>query len=343
MQIQEILLSRIKPNPNQPREEFSQESLEELAASIKEQGLVQPIVVRPVGDHYEIVAGERRWRACRMAKMEKIPAIIREVKNEDALLESFLENTNREDLNPIERENAVAEMMKITALNEIELGKKLGKKESDAARFVRTHLEAKKVRDHFHVPATVSTQHLFEIGQIPNKDDQKALIQRVISEELSVHKMRPFLQTLKKAPASLRSAVIKGDIPVERVKAALSTIDDVKKDTGKDIPEAKIAQYVEQLKKDIEFEKRQDSIRKEIHRNVLGGKKEGAGIEIEFSAGQAFLSEIEDAEFKVKGWSVPNIMLLTEPQFAKAKKLWGSMRDHLEWILGQKIKEARGG
>jgi ParB-like chromosome segregation protein Spo0J len=276
-----------------------------------------------------------------MAKMERIPAIVRDVKNEDTLIESFLENTNREDLSPIERENAIASMMDTGILTELELGKKLGKKESDAVRFIRTHLEAKNVRDLFHVPASVSTQHLFEIGQIPDKEDQRALIKKVVDEELSVHKMRPFLQTLKKAPAPLRRAIIKGDIPVDKVKEALSTIDDVRKDTGGDIPEEKIQQYVEQLKKDIQFEKRQETIRKEIHRNVLGGKKEGAGIDIEYSAGQAFLGEIEDAEFKVRGWSIPNIMLLTEPQFKQAKKLWGSMRDHLEWLLGHDVESKR--
>ncbi len=335
MELQYIPISKIRPNPHQPREEFSREALEELAASIKEQGLVQPIIVRPVGNHFEIVAGERRWRAYGLAKLDQVPAIVRNVRDEEVLLESLLENINRQDLNPIERENAVAQLMKDGDYSEGQLGVKLGKKGQDASRFVKTHLDAKRVRDKFHVPASVSTQHLFEIAQIPDEDDQRALIKKVISEDLSVHKMRPFLQTLKKAPAALRHAIIHEEIPVEKVKDALATIEDVKKETGQEIPEGKVKQYVEQLKRDVEFERRQETIRKEVHRTVLGGKKEGAGIEFEYSAGQAFLADVEDAEFRIKGWSIPNMMLLTEAQFKQAKKLWTSMRDHLDWLLGQ--------
>lgn len=206
MELLYIPISKIKPNPHQPREEFSREALEELAASIKEQGLVQPIIVRPVGNHFEIVAGERRWRAYGLAKLDQVPAIVRNVRDEEVLLESLLENINRQDLNPIARENAVAQLMKDGGYSESQLGVKLGKKRQDASRFVKTHLDAKNVRDKFHVPASVSTQHLFEIAQIPDEDDQRALIKKVISEDLSVHKMRPFLQTLKKAPAALRHA-----------------------------------------------------------------------------------------------------------------------------------------
>src|SRR5487761_413779 len=105
-----VKLSEIKANPEQPRQVFDNDKLEELATSIREIGLVQPVILRQNGGKYELIAGERRWRACKLAGLETIPAIIKDITEKEVLLESFIENIQREDLTTIERENAIASL-----------------------------------------------------------------------------------------------------------------------------------------------------------------------------------------------------------------------------------------
>src|SRR5271157_1084661 len=112
MKLEYINIDQIRPNPFQPRETFKKESLQELADSIKNGGVIQPIVVRRHGANYEIIAGERRWRATRMANVESIPALVKDVTEDKILLESLVENLHRLDLTDVERENAVHELWK---------------------------------------------------------------------------------------------------------------------------------------------------------------------------------------------------------------------------------------
>ncbi len=109
--MQTLPLEKIKTTEGQPRKTFHQESLEELAQSIKERGVLEPIVVRPVGDHYEIVMGERRYRACKIAGLAEIPVVIRELSDEEAKADALVENFQREDLNPVERAKAIKELL----------------------------------------------------------------------------------------------------------------------------------------------------------------------------------------------------------------------------------------
>src|SRR5262245_45003368 len=97
----EIDIDRIRPNPRQPREAFEAEALEELSISLKKQGVLQPIVVRPVGSGYEIVVGERRWRAAQQAGLMKVPAVVRQIGDDQLLETALIENVQRENLNPI--------------------------------------------------------------------------------------------------------------------------------------------------------------------------------------------------------------------------------------------------
>ena len=134
LELQYIPVNRIRPNPHQPREDFPKEALEELASSIKEHGLVQPIVVRREKDGYMIVAGERRWRAYQLAKIDKVPAVVKDVDEKEVLLESLLENINRENLKWSEQENAIWDLWESGAFRDYEeLGRKLGKKVKDQA------------------------------------------------------------------------------------------------------------------------------------------------------------------------------------------------------------------
>ena len=135
--VKNLKISEIEPNRDQPRKNFDQESLEELAESIKEFGLIQPIVVCKKDDYYSIVAGERRWRACKIAGIEEIPVLVRdddEKKNQEIAL---IENIQREDLNPIEKASGIKNLIDRFGLRQEDVAKRLGKSRSAIANTVR--------------------------------------------------------------------------------------------------------------------------------------------------------------------------------------------------------------
>ena len=121
-----IPLKKISANPNQPRKTFHEESITELAESIKEHGVLSPIIVRPSGEKYEIIAGERRFKAALINKLKEIPAIIRKVTDNDAKIISLIENIQREDLNDIDRSAALRELKNNLNISWVEVGKRLG-------------------------------------------------------------------------------------------------------------------------------------------------------------------------------------------------------------------------
>ncbi len=135
-----IPLRTIRPNPDQPRRDFSPEAMEDLARSIKEQGVLQPVMVRPVSDkvfEYEIVAGERRWRACALAGLDEIPALVREVDDEQSLALALIENLQREDLNPMEEAMGYSQLVSRFGLSQEDLAARVGKSRSAVANTLR--------------------------------------------------------------------------------------------------------------------------------------------------------------------------------------------------------------
>jgi ParB family chromosome partitioning protein len=136
--VSEIEIRLIDPNPNQPRREFDSEKLGELAESIREHGLVQPILVRPKGDgRYEIVAGERRWRAAQLAGLTKVPALVREFTEQESMEIALIENLQREDLNPLEEAEAYRLLLDQFGLTQEELARRLGKSRPQISNTLR--------------------------------------------------------------------------------------------------------------------------------------------------------------------------------------------------------------
>lgn len=134
---QTLRLSDVEPNRNQPRRHFDDASITELADSIRQHGLIQPIIVRPLGAGYQIVAGERRWRACRMLGMNEIPAIIKDFSDAETAQIALIENIQREDLNPVEEAAAFRQLMDNYHMTQEELSKAVGKSRSAIANSVR--------------------------------------------------------------------------------------------------------------------------------------------------------------------------------------------------------------
>ena len=150
--LRELPVGLIKPNPNQPRTRFSAEALEGLASSIKASGVLQPLLVRPLHDgSYELIAGERRWRAAQQAGLEKVPAIVRDSERAERLQVALIENMVREDLNPVEEARACAALVQDLGLSKEELGKRIGRSRSAVSNLIclldlpdetLTHLES---------------------------------------------------------------------------------------------------------------------------------------------------------------------------------------------------------
>src|SRR6266850_1517724 len=133
----EVGIDQVEPNPNQPRKSFESSSLEELTASIRASGVIQPIIVREVGDGYQLIAGERRWRAARQAGLDRIPAIVREATDAQSIELALVENLLREDLNPIEEAEAYQKLLSQFGWTQEELAQRIGRDRSSIANSLR--------------------------------------------------------------------------------------------------------------------------------------------------------------------------------------------------------------
>ena len=179
-------LSKIEANPDQPRRSFDLDALSELASSIREHGIIQPIVVeKHEGSRYRIVAGERRTRAARMAGLEMVPAVIREYSDQRRLEVALIENVQREDLNPIEEARAYRSLMDLGGLSQEELAARVGKNRSTIANALRILKLPESMHDAL-ADGRITSGHARAILSLVNPSDQEILFERTLSEELSV-------------------------------------------------------------------------------------------------------------------------------------------------------------
>jgi len=181
----EIELSQVRPSPRQPRRSFDDESIASLAESIKTDGIVQPIVVRDAGDGYEIVAGERRWRAAKLAGLRTIPAIVRPVDERESLILALAENVAREDLNAVEEARAYAALADELGLNQTEIAQRVGKSRPAVANTVRLLDLPDPVLD-LIAAGKLSEGHGRAILQVSGQDERVALARLAAKQELSV-------------------------------------------------------------------------------------------------------------------------------------------------------------
>jgi len=186
--IREIDLLAIRPNPEQPRHRFSEKKIEELAASIKEQGLLQPIIVKEAPGGYELVCGERRAKAARRCGLKKIPAIVRELA-EDKLLEwALVENIQREDLNPIEEAEAYARLAEQRELSHDEIAKRVGKDRSTIANTIRLLRLPREVLEGL-AEEKLHAGHARALLALPSPEHQRQMARRIMDDRLSVRQV----------------------------------------------------------------------------------------------------------------------------------------------------------
>ena len=204
-------LSAIQPNPMQPRTHFSSDGLEELAASIRANGIIQPLIVRRAGDGYQIVAGERRWRAARLAELEEVPVVIQDVADRSMLELALIENIQREDLNPIETAHAFERLGRDLGLSQEEIGRRTGKDRTSIANIVRL-LKLPKEVQLLVAERRLSMGHARAILGLPTADDQIQIAEKAVALGLSVRQVEAQVQEMtsdraKPAHGSRREAV----------------------------------------------------------------------------------------------------------------------------------------
>ena len=193
--VQEIFIDEIRPNPYQPRKNFSDDSIEELKSSIVEHGVLQPIIVRKSIKGYELVAGERRLRASKLAKMDRIPAIIRQLTDEQMMIQALLENLQREDLNVIEEAKAYEVLIKNLNLTHEELSQKVGKSRSHISNQLRL-LELPGYIISSIVIDEISMGHGRALLAVKDSKTCEKLYNRVIDEHLSVRELEKIIQEM---------------------------------------------------------------------------------------------------------------------------------------------------
>jgi len=180
-----LRLSEIEPNRTQPRRNFDEDALQELADSIKQYGIIQPIVVQKKGKRYEIIAGERRWRAARIAKLVEVPVIIKEFAPEDVFAIALIENIQRQDLNPIEEAQAYSRLIQEHHLKQDELAEKVAKNRVTITNSMRLLKLDERVQQML-IDNMLTGGHARALLAITDKEQQHALALQVFDEKLSV-------------------------------------------------------------------------------------------------------------------------------------------------------------
>ncbi len=183
--VMELELDLIEPNRRQPRKYFDETALEELAVSLKTYGMIQPIVVKKSGDYYEIIAGERRWRAAKIAGMEKVPVVVKKWEEGEAFEAALVENLQREDLNPMEEAESYQRLQEEFGLSQEKIAEKVGKSRSAITNSLRLLQLDPRVRN-FVVENKLTSGHARTLLPITDGDMQFELAEHIIEEGLSV-------------------------------------------------------------------------------------------------------------------------------------------------------------
>ncbi|WP_228993652.1 ParB/RepB/Spo0J family partition protein [Streptomyces sp. DH8] len=218
----ELPVGAITPNPRQPREVFDEDALAELVVSIKEVGLLQPVVVRKTGpDSYELIMGERRWRACREAGLERIPTIVRATDDEKLLLDALLENLHRAQLNPLEEAAAYDQLLKDFKCTHDELADRIGRSRPQVSNTLRLLRLSPPVQRRV-AAGVLSAGHARALLAVDDSEEQDRLAHRIVAEGLSVRAVEEIVTLMGSHPSSSPKA--RGPRAGGRVSPALTDL-----------------------------------------------------------------------------------------------------------------------
>jgi ParB family transcriptional regulator, chromosome partitioning protein len=219
--VQEISLQELRPNPYQPRKTFQQEAIDELKESILEHGILQPLVVRKSIKGYEIVVGERRFRAAREAKLASVPAVVRELTEQQMMELAVLENLQREDLNPIEEGLAYQTLMEKLKFTQEEVAKRLGKSRPHVANHIRLLSLPAKIQELIS-EGKISMGHGRALLGLRQKAKLPALVDKIIQESLNVRQLEKIIQHLNEnVPRETKKPEKKKDVFIQEREHSL--------------------------------------------------------------------------------------------------------------------------
>jgi ParB family chromosome partitioning protein len=196
-----VALDRIKPSPLQPRKDFTPEALQELAASIKEQGIVQPLIVRDQQTHYELIAGERRWRAAQLLHLAEVPVIVREADDRSVLELALIENLQRENLNPMEEALGYSQLIEQFQLRQEDVATKVGKSRVAVANALRLLKLAPDIQSYVR-DGRLSVGHAKVILSLTMSEQQQLAAERVLKNGLTVRQAEELVSHLQNQPAT---------------------------------------------------------------------------------------------------------------------------------------------
>jgi ParB family chromosome partitioning protein len=192
-----VKITMVEPNRKQPRKNFDEDALQELSDSIKQVGLIQPILVQDRKDHYEIIAGERRWRAAKMAGLKEVPVIIRDYTEQEIMEISLIENIQREDLNPIEEALAYKRLLEDFHLKQDEVAERVSKSRAAVTNSIRLLKLSDNVQQ-MVIDGMLSTGHARALLAVEDAEEQYTLAQQIFDENLSVRDVEKLVKNLHK-------------------------------------------------------------------------------------------------------------------------------------------------
>jgi len=197
--LQELPVAAIRPNRYQPRQEFDEEALGGLSESIREVGVLQPVLVRPAGDGYELVAGERRWRAARRAGLQTIPALIRDTDDEAAVQQALVENLHRDDLNPLEEAAAYQQLIEDFGLTHEQVGERVGRSRAYVSNLLRL-MQLPPAVQRSVKEGKLNMGHARALLGTPDRAFQEHLAKRAVEQDLSVRQVEDAVRERQQAP-----------------------------------------------------------------------------------------------------------------------------------------------
>lgn len=224
---QMVKLNMVEPNREQPRKYFEEDSLLELADSIKQYGVLQPLLVRKQKDYYEIIAGERRWRAAKLAGIKEIPVIVKEYTEQEVVEIALIENIQRENLNPIEEAMAFKKLLTEFNLKQDEVAERVSKSRTAVTNSMRLLKLNEKVQQMI-IDDMISTGHARALLAIDNQEQQLTLANKIFDEKLSVRETEKLIKSIKKPKEQpkqekkIENSFIYDDL-AEKMKQALGT------------------------------------------------------------------------------------------------------------------------
>lgn len=221
-----VSINKVEPNREQPRKAFEEDALYELSDSIKQFGVLQPLLVQKKKDYYEIIAGERRWRAAKMAGIKEIPVIVKEYTEQEVLEIALIENIQRENLNPIEEAMAFKQLLTVYNLKQDEVAERVSKSRTAVTNSMRLLKLSEKVQQ-MVIDDMISTGHARALLAIDNEEQQYALAIRIFDEKLSVREIEKIIKELKNPKKKVEKRIVENSFIYqdleEKMKAVIGT------------------------------------------------------------------------------------------------------------------------